>query len=293
MHQTAVKKPRIGNIYSTDYGFALTNGERSGTGGGTGESILFRRDYEWNERNLLKRSADRQYQVEYRYGADGQRAIKYSESGQQHSETRYFNKMFQTSTIMTQDIESKHIYVGEVRIVTKQKFAGNVNWSEETQKQYYYHGDHLGSAQMVTDWEGNIYEHLEYTPYGELWVDHATSGVASNPTPFRFTGKELDPETGLYYYGVRYLDPRTSRWISADPAMGEYIPQAPINDEAKKNNKNLPGMGGIYNTINMHVYHYAGNNPIKLVDPDGETGSFPDGSPEQNAQWERGQEARI
>ncbi len=51
--------------------------------------------------------------------------------------------------------------------------------------------------------------------------------------------------------------------------MGEYIPQAPINDEAKKNNKNLPGMGGIYNTVNMHVYHYAGNNPIKLVDPDG------------------------
>jgi len=71
------------------------------------------------------------------------------------------------------------------------------------------------------------------------------------------------------YYGARYLDPKTSRWISADPAMGEYIPQAPINDEAKKRNGNLPGMGGIYNTVNMHVYHYAGNNPVKLVDPDG------------------------
>ena len=31
-------------------------------------------------------------------------------------------------------------------------------------------------------------------------------------------------ETGLYYFGARYLDPKTSRWISADPAMGEYIP---------------------------------------------------------------------
>jgi len=71
------------------------------------------------------------------------------------------------------------------------------------------------------------------------------------------------------FYGVQYLDPKTSRWISADPAMGEYVPQAPINDEAKKNNKNLPGMGGIYNTVNMHVFHYAGNNPVKLVDPDG------------------------
>jgi hypothetical protein len=51
--------------------------------------------------------------------------------------------------------------------------------------------------------------------------------------------------------------------------MGEYIPQAPINDKAKKHNKNLPGMGGIFNTVNMHTYHYAGNNPIKLTDPDG------------------------
>jgi RHS repeat-associated protein len=133
------------------------------------------------------------------------------------------------------------------------------------------YGDHLGSAQLVTDWSGSIYEHLEYTPYGELWVDHATSEVGMNPTVFRFTGKELDVETGFYYYRARYLDPKTSRWISADPAMGEYIPVAPINDEAKKHNQNLPGMGGIFNLVNMHVYHYAGNNPVKLVDPDGRT----------------------
>jgi RHS repeat-associated protein len=59
-----------------------------------------------------------------------------------------------------------------------------------------------------------------------------------------FTSKELDGETGLYYYGARYLDPRTSRWLSGDPAMGDYIPGAPVNDEARKRNGNLPGMGG-------------------------------------------------
>jgi hypothetical protein len=56
--------------------------------------------------------------------------------------------------------------------------------------------------------------------------------------------------------------------------MGEYVPVAPINDEAKKHNQNLPGMGGVYNYINLHVYHYAGNNPVKLTDPDGRISGF-------------------
>jgi RHS repeat-associated protein len=85
-----------------------------------------------------------------------------------------------------------------------------------------------------------------------------------------FTGKELDAETGLYYYGARYLDPKTSRWLSGDPAMGEYFPVAPVSDEARKHNGNLPGMGGVFNYVNLHAYHYAGNNPVKYVDPDGE-----------------------
>nr|WP_253687459.1 MULTISPECIES: RHS repeat-associated core domain-containing protein [unclassified Treponema] len=76
-------------------------------------------------------------------------------------------------------------------------------------------------------------------------------------------------ETGLYYYGARYLDPKYSRWLSGDPALNDYIPQAPVNDEAKKHNENLPGMGGVFNTVNLHVYHYAGNNPVKYTDPDG------------------------
>ena len=58
-------------------------------------------------------------------------------------------------------------------------------------------------------------------------------------------------------------------WISTDPALGENIPQAPINDEAKKYNQNLPGMGGVFNHINSNLYHYAGNNPVKYTDPDG------------------------
>jgi len=95
-------------------------------------------------------------------------------------------------------------------------------------------------------------------------------GISQSPIPtggnltlFSFSGKELDTETGLYYYGARYLNPRTSMWISADPALGEYVPQA------GKGSDGLPGFGGVYNAINKHVYAYTHNNPLKYVDPDG------------------------
>jgi hypothetical protein len=42
-----------------------------------------------------------------------------------------------------------------------------------------------------------------------------------------------------------------------------------VDDEARRRNGNLPGMGGIYNLVNLHLYHYAGNNPVKYTDPDG------------------------
>jgi hypothetical protein len=51
--------------------------------------------------------------------------------------------------------------------------------------------------------------------------------------------------------------------------MGEYVPGAPVNDEVRKQSGNLPGTGGVFNLVNLHAYHYAGNNPVVYVDPDG------------------------
>ena len=153
--------------------------------------------------------------------------------------------------------------------------------NEEKKVKQYYHNKHLGSEQFVTDWKGRQYEYIEYTPYGELWTYKSKTAMlflttynnflAKQPAglieetapgvdklPFRFTGKELDEETGLYYYGARYLDPKYSRWLSGDPALNDYV------------SKDYNGAsGGIYNTINLNVYHYGNNNPIKYIDPDG------------------------
>jgi RHS repeat-associated protein len=177
--------------------------------------------------------------------------------------------MWQTSDARVDWVQGKHVYLNEDRIATKYNSEGNDNTGAEKERTYYYHSDHLGSAQVVTNWNGQIHERLEYTPYGELWIDWKSDSALEDSTPFRFTGKEMDAETGFYYYGARYLDPKTSRWISADPALAEYVPSAPVDEEAKKRNGNLPGMGGVFNYVNLHVYHYAGNNPVKYIDPDG------------------------
>ncbi|MGI5093376.1 RHS repeat domain-containing protein, partial [Treponema socranskii] len=258
------------SVYEADYAWAWP----WGGSGNSGKKPVpnNKRRYEWNSRNLLMRSVNSVYDTRYAYAADGNRAAKWTMSNS--SETLYFNTMWtwHTDTGLPEGQYSKHIYLGETRVVTKQtsKLEASYGQSDEWQHRYYYHPDHLGSAQLVTDYEGNEYQRIEYTPYGELWVEKKTEREEGlRYLPYKFTAKEQDEETGLYYYGARYLDAKYSRWMSADPAVGEYIPQAPISDEARKHNQSLPGMGGVFNVVNLQLYHYAGNNPVKYTDPDG------------------------
>ena len=105
---------------------------------------------------------------------------------------------------------------------------------------YFYHLDHLGSSSYITDREGRITQHTEYIAFGEvLFEEHSTSRTI----PYLFNGKELDTETGLYYYGARYYDPKISLWLNVDPLAEKYPHVSP--------------------------YTYTLNNPIMLVDPTG------------------------
>ena len=99
---------------------------------------------------------------------------------------------------------------------------------------FYYHTDHLGSTSYITDAKANVAQFDAYLPYGELLVDEHSS---SEEMPYKFNGKEFDEETGLYYYGARYMNPRTSLWYGVDPHIEEmafsssytYCDDHPVN----------------------------------------------------------------
>jgi uncharacterized protein RhaS with RHS repeats len=82
---------------------------------------------------------------------------------------------------------------------------GQINGSGNVTEafRYFYHPDHLGSTSYITDASGEVYQHLEYFTFGETFVEEHSN---TDRTPYLFNGKELDEETGLYYYGARYYD---------------------------------------------------------------------------------------
>ena len=103
--------------------------------------------------------------------------------------------------------------------------------------QFYYHPDHLGSSSYITNLDGEVSQHIEYVPFGEVFIEERNN---TWNTPYLFNAKEFDEETGMYYYGARYYEPRISIWMSIDP-MQEKTP-------------------------NYSSYCYTLNNPIIFID---------------------------
>ena len=162
----------------------------------------------------------------------------------------------------------KHIFLGSMRILTMKVIP------PPDKQQWFYHPDHLGSTSIVTNEKAQLSEHTHYFPYGEVWLQERPS----SPVPYLFSSKEFDPETGLYDFGARYLNPRFALWMTTDPALSDYLPAAGASVEfelpALANNwrghMDLPGMGGVFSPGNLNAFGYGSHNPATLVDDDGE-----------------------
>lgn len=108
---------------------------------------------------------------------------------------------------------------------------------------YYYHKDALGSVTEITGSSGNVVESYRYDVYGKSEIKDGAGDVISQSAtgnPYRYNGRRLDTETGLYYFRARMYSPAIGRFIQQDP---------------------------VWHVTDFNLYTYARNNPLLFKDP--------------------------
>ena len=111
---------------------------------------------------------------------------------------------------------------------------------------HYYHADHLGTARLETDSTGAVVSNCTYAPFGQ----ELGCSPADQTNHYKFTGKERDSESGLDYFGLRYMGSSLGRFMSPDPGQAS-------------------GFDHMDDPQSWNGYAYARNNPLIYTDPDG------------------------
>jgi RHS repeat-associated protein len=211
------------------------------------------RHFEWDQSDRMRvfriqpDSAPPSKYAQYLYDSGGRRVMKLVrvQSGG-YETTIYVDEAFEhqrsVSGGTTVENNSLHVMDNRSRIaIVRVGDALPKDGAPDVRIKYQF-GDHLGSSNVVVDDKGAWINREEYLPYGE------TSFGSFGRKRYRFTGKERDEESGLYYHGARYYAPWLARWTACDPR-------------------------GIADGLD--VYAYSGNNPVCLHDPDGTQAALP------------------
>jgi len=201
------------------------------------------RHFEWDHSDRLQiyrtqlGNAEPSKHTHYLYDGSSQRVKKLVRNqGGQFEVTVYIDSLFEYHRLVRggtmQENNTLHMMDHEKRIALVR--VGDPLPNDTTPAVKYHLGEHLGSSNVVVDDAGGLVNREEYTPYGE------TSFGSFGRKRYRFTGKERDEESGLYYYGARYYVAWLGRWVSCDPK-------------------------GMVDGTNL--YEYAKGNPVRFIDP--------------------------
>ncbi|MCX7948659.1 MAG: RHS domain-containing protein, partial [Treponemataceae bacterium] len=135
------------------------------------------------------------------------------------------------------------VYIGiTVTILGGAGFAAEVT--------FFYHTDPAGTPLAITDGTGTVVWRADYKPFGE---EYLVTEMMDND--LRFVGKEKDRETGLLYFGARYMEPMIGRFLSTDPI-------GPVDPKTGKINTKI-----LLNPLRLNSYAYGLNNPYRYIDP--------------------------
>jgi RHS repeat-associated protein len=185
----------------------------------------------------------------YVYDAAGQRVRKVHEHNGSTVEERIYLGSYEiyrkrNGGGLTLERETLHVMDDKKRVAlveTKTHDEGAAIPAPTSLIRYQF-DNHLGSACLELDASAAVISYEEYYPYGSTSYQAVPSSVEVSQKRYRYTGKERDEETGLYYHGARYYAPWLGRWTACDPA-------------------------GMVDGPNLFVY--TGNNPLRHVDPTG------------------------
>jgi len=151
------------------------------------------------------------------------------------------------SSTLTLERETLHISddTGRIGLIDTRTTGSGI---EPAQLLRYQHSNHLSTATLELDDAAAIISYEEYYPYGSTSFQSGRSGAEVSLKRYRYTGKERDEESGLYYHGARYYIPWLCRWSACDPLESKYAGMSP--------------------------YNYSFNNPEMYSDPNGMDGVY-------------------
>jgi RHS repeat-associated protein len=188
----------------------------------------------------------------YVYDASGQRVRKVWEKAAGLIEERIYLGGFEIfrrhggrigANTATQERETLHVMDDRQRIALVETRARDTAADDQVPRQLirYQFGNHLGSASLELDDQGQIISYEEYALYGNSTYQ-AVRSQTETAKRYRFTGKERDEENGLNYHGARYYAPWLTRWVSADPIGTKDGPNLYVY--ARSNPTNLTDLTG-------------------------------------------------
>jgi RHS repeat-associated protein len=208
----------------------------------------------WNINNELHQVTKGTNNTYYQYSG-GQRIRKYTDKGSVKEERIYlgsfeiYRKFDSTGSLKLTERTTVHVSddTGRIAMLEERTFgtAADDNNTAPLLTRYIY-SNHLQSASLELDETAAIISYEEYHPYGTTAYQASNAAMNAVSKRYRYTGKERDEESGLYYHGARYYVPWLCRWAACDPLENKYAGMSP--------------------------YNYGNCNPIIFNDPSGMSG---------------------